>query len=125
MANGNVSLEALDEKGCLAQASLRILVQKNYKVYIPSAFSPNGDRQNDFFEIYPGTSTLRIKTLEIFTRWGEVAFSYDAETSSDSPRWDGTFKGKSMGNEVLVYKAVIEFIDGEIKMFTGSVMVLR
>lgn len=125
MANGSVSLEALDEKGCVAKASLRILVQKNYKVYIPNAFSPNGDRQNDFFEIYPGTSTLRIKTLEIFTRWGEVAFAYDAETSSDQPRWDGNFKGKSMGNEVVVYKAVVEFIDGEVKMFTGSVTVLR
>ena len=124
-ANGTVSLEAVDENGCLAKTSLRILVQKNYKVYIPNAISPNGDRQNDFFEIFPGTSTLRVKSLEIFTRWGEVAFAFDADSSSDSPRWDGTFRGKSMGNEVVVYKAVIEFIDGVEKMFTGAITVLK
>ena len=82
-------------------------------------------RTNDFFEIYPGTSTLRIKSLEIFTRWGEIAFAYDADQSQDSPRWDGSFRGKTLMNEVIVYKAVIEFIDGEIKMFTGSVTIVK
>ncbi|AEE54054.1 gliding motility-associated C-terminal domain-containing protein [Haliscomenobacter hydrossis] len=124
-ANGTVSLEAKDENGCLATAMMRILVQKNYKVYIPNAFSPNGDKSNDFFEIFPGTSTLRIKSLEIYTRWGEIAFAYNADESQDSPRWDGSFRGKTLMNEVVVYKAVIEFIDGETKMFTGSVTIVK
>jgi gliding motility-associated-like protein len=125
MGNGTISLEARNENGCPAKAELRIFVQKNYKVYIPTAFSPNGDRQNDFFEIYPGTSFSRVKSLQIFTRWGELAYSFSAESSDDAPRWDGNFRGKTLGNEVCVYKAVIEFIDGEEKMFTGSVTVLR
>ncbi len=61
-------------------------MQKNYKVYIPNAISPNGDRKNDFFEIFPGTSTLRVKSLEIFTRWGEAAFAFDVVTEIRNTR---------------------------------------
>ena len=100
-------------------------MQKNYKVFIPNAFSPNGDQHNDFFEIYPGTSTSKVKSLQIYSRWGEILYDYNGDQSQDLARWDGRFRGKIMMDEVVVYKAVIEFIDGETKMFAGSVTIVK
>lgn len=125
MGNGKVQLEALDQNGCLAAAEMRILVQKNYKVFIPNAFSPNGDQHNDFFEIYPGTSTSKVKSLQIYSRWGELLYDYNGDQNQDLARWDGRFRGKTMMDEVVVYKVVIEFIDGETKMFAGSVTIVK
>ena len=71
----------------------------NPTMYIPSAFTPNGDGINDFF----GVKAEGIKSfnLQIFNRWGEVVF----ESESISNLWDGSFKGERIKNtDVYVYQ---------------------
>jgi len=68
-------------------------------MYIPSAFTPNGDGVNDFF----GVKAEGIKTfnLQIFNRWGEVVF----ESENINNLWDGSFKGERIKNtDVYVYQ---------------------
>ena len=61
-------------------------------VYIPNAFSPNGDATNDVFYV-KGLNVEKFH-LVIFNRWGELIFeSYDINNG-----WDGTY----MGNEVQI-----------------------
>ena len=71
----------------------------NPTMYIPSAFTPNGDGVNDFF----GVKAEGIKSfnLQIFNRWGEVVFVSESITNL----WDGSFKGeKIMNTDVYVYQ---------------------
>jgi hypothetical protein len=47
-----VGLVVIDEHGCMDTAYQRVVVFGDFKMFVPTAFSPNGDDVNDFF--YPG-----------------------------------------------------------------------
>lgn len=74
------------------------------EIYAPSAFSPNGDGLNDFYEVY-GDPCTTVANLKIFNRWGELVF----ETNQPySDFWDGTFKGAPASGGVytfIIYEA--------------------
>ncbi len=57
-------------------------------LWVPNAFSPNGDGVNDTFSIVGGN--FRMYRMEIYNRWGERVFR------TDDPRagWDGTWRGR-------------------------------
>ncbi|TAL60066.1 MAG: gliding motility-associated C-terminal domain-containing protein [Bacteroidetes bacterium] len=92
------------------------------ELYLPNAFSPNGDNENDFLQLYFGEVQC-IKTFElyIYNRWGEKVF----ETTSPVAKWDGTFKGKSEGTEVFVYYMKATLMTGEEIIKKGNISLLR
>ena len=77
-------------------------------VYIPNAFSPNGDGINDYFETYSNCN-FQNYNLKIFDRWGEFVF----EGKTESSRWDGTFKGKEMQTGLYVYLLEFTYANGQ------------
>jgi gliding motility-associated-like protein len=121
---GELTLAGKDEKGCLATATMRINVNKSYRIFIPTAFSPNDDKQNDIFEVYPSRAVERVLSLQIFDRWGELLYSFKSD-QGQKPRWDGTVRGKKVSPQVLAYKAMLEFIDGEKRAFMGELNLIR
>ncbi len=68
------------------------------KVYVPNAFSPNGDTKNDVFKVY-GTDALTDFHLQIFNRYGQLVF----ETTDKNKGWDGTVNNKPVVNGNYVY----------------------
>jgi gliding motility-associated-like protein len=68
-------------------------------VYVPNAFTPNGDGRNEFFqvEVY---GTLRDMQIDIFNRWGERIFSADDPAMT----WDGSYNGEPVPDGVYVWK---------------------
>jgi gliding motility-associated-like protein len=68
-------------------------------VWIPSAFTPNGDGVNETFEIKVECRDFDF-TLDIFNRWGEHIYQ---QTDLDRP-WDGRYKGKALPNGVYTYR---------------------
>ena len=52
-------------------------------VFVPNAFSPNGDGLNDWF--IPEVGTVLPKSFDIFSRWGQLVISLDPA----DPKWDG------------------------------------
>jgi gliding motility-associated-like protein len=113
--------------GCAAEIFLRILVNKDFPVYIPTAFSPNGDGVNELFYIFSGQGKVaRVRNLTIFNRWGnEVFFARDFPTNDPRYGWDGTVAGTPFNSAVFVYVAEIEFFDGHVAVFKGEVMLLK
>ncbi|PSR14756.1 MAG: hypothetical protein C7N36_02895 [Bacteroidetes bacterium] len=113
--------------GCAAEVLLRILVNKDFPVYIPTAFSPNGDGVNELFYIFSGQGTVaQVRNLSIFNRWGnEVFYAHDFPTNDPSYGWDGTLAGDPLNNAVFVYVAEIEFLDGHVAVFKGEVILVR
>ena len=88
-------------------------------LYIPNAFSPNGDGVNDNFGI--SGSAIGEFTFQIFSRWGEIIF----ETNDPVSRWDGTYKGDDVPIGAYVYKVMAKGIEGGVATKSGSVTLIR
>ena len=59
---------------CMASDEIAIIVEKVRNVFIPNAFTPNGDNVNDVFMIFGNQSVSQINVLRIYDRWGELVF---------------------------------------------------
>ncbi|MBL7690415.1 MAG: choice-of-anchor L domain-containing protein [Flavipsychrobacter sp.] len=68
------TVTALGQNGCIDTAGVTIDVVDNNDLFIPSAFTPNGDGLNDIFRIRHGVS-VKVAELRILNRWGQVVFS--------------------------------------------------
>ena len=107
----NYILLATTPGGCTAADTVDVIVVD--RVYIPDAFSPNGDGINDLFTLPNGKEL--IESIRIYDRWGSlVYFSNDYETP-----WDGKFKGSKVPSGIYTYVIKTSF-----ENYKGSVMVL-
>ncbi len=66
-------------------------------IYIPNAFSPNGDGKNDV--LYVRGNGITELYFAVYDRWGQRMF----ETHDQTIGWDGTFKGKKLDAAVFGY----------------------
>jgi len=80
------SLTVTTAKGCTASA--KEVVEVFYGLFMPSAFTPNGDGRNDLFRIPPGIP-VTITRFAVYDRWGGMVFA----TSNTGEGWDGTRSG--------------------------------
>jgi len=110
----------VDSNGCLDRDSTIIYVTKIHELYVPNAFSPNGDGINDFFNFYT-KGIKRILSVSVFNRWGEQVFYSESEKTY----WDGTFKGKPQESNVFVYQIIAETFDDTQIIKKGNLSLLR
>ncbi|MEZ4962132.1 MAG: gliding motility-associated C-terminal domain-containing protein [Saprospiraceae bacterium] len=95
-------------------------------VYVPNAFSPNGDGSNDLFQVYTNGMASKINLFRIFDRWGELVFEqYDTLPNDLSNAWDGSFKGKPVDAGTYIYLAELLGKDGKVKRLTGEIVLIR
>lgn len=88
-------------------------------LYIPSAFTPNGDGLNDVFRI-PVGSNLKLVDFSIFNRWGERIFI----TKDAAKGWDGRAKGRMQEAGVYIY-SIKGTQDGKPVTIKGTVTLVR
>ena len=63
-------------------------------------------------------------SLQVFDRWGNAVYRQDDTPVNDYKYgWDGTFRGRYVGQEVYVYAAEVEFIDGQTRLYKGDVLI--
>jgi gliding motility-associated-like protein len=104
---------------CTASATMNILVEGGKPVYIPNSFSPNGDGNNDIFQVYgAGIKTIDLK---IFNRWGELVYQSNNQFSG----WDGTYKGVLQNPSVFVYQVAITYLNDKQDKQVGSITLIR
>jgi gliding motility-associated-like protein len=88
-------------QNCLFEANIQIETQNcDSHLYIPTAFSPNGDGQNDRFE-WQGQQ-VAMRRFQVFNRWGGLVF----ESTTDF--WDGTANGEPVSPGSYTYVAEYE-----------------
>lgn len=73
------------------------LTKAGCEVKVPTAFTPNGDGNNDI--LYPRAIKVTNLQFEIFNRWGQMV--YESQQLTDG--WDGTFHDIPLNSEVFVY----------------------
>lgn len=114
-------LTVTNEYGCQRRDSVVIRVGcDNDVVFIPNAFSPNEDGQNDVF--YVRSKGLRnVDYLRIYDRWGKLMF----ESNSLSQGWDGTNNGKPVMPGVYIYHLKATCSNGQMIMMQGNVTVVK
>ncbi|RMF28035.1 MAG: gliding motility-associated C-terminal domain-containing protein, partial [Bacteroidetes bacterium] len=113
--------------GCRDSAEVRVEVLPPSGVFVPNAFSPDGDGVNDRLSVFahPG-QVARVLRFEVFSRWGERLFTARNLPPNDpTTGWDGTFRGRPMGQGVYVWFAEVEWMDGRRALFRGDVVLLR
>jgi gliding motility-associated-like protein len=88
-------------------------------VYIPNAFTPNGDGLNDVLRVYG--NFIREMRFAIFNQWGEKIF----ESRSQNIAWDGTHKGKPQPSGVYMYVCDIILTDGTRIQRKGAINLVR
>lgn len=110
---------------CVATDSIRITVVDPDEldctaVFLPSAFTPNGDGLNDDFGISNPFAVPDLISFEIFDRWGGRVFF----TQNPFDKWDGYFDGSPVNPGVMLYRVRYR-CRGEERSKSGSVTIIR
>ncbi len=112
--------------GCSVSDQITVRTIDQRDVYIPSAFSPNGDGANDYFYVNAGPEVLQVNSLRVYNRWGALMYEARNVAPNDfQSGWNGRFKDKSVDNGVYIYVAEVTFIDGLVLLYEGDVTVLK
>ncbi|MDX2285834.1 MAG: gliding motility-associated C-terminal domain-containing protein [Bacteroidia bacterium] len=97
-----------------------ITVRRDGVLYIPNAFSPNGDGFNDFF--FVRGERIQTYSLRIFSRWGEEVFA----SSSPDQEWDGRLRtGRAAPSGVYVYRVEAVLAGSTPFTETGTLTLVR
>lgn len=99
--------------------SNQVKMKPKLHIYVPDAFSPDGDGINDLF--FAVSDNVDLFSMSIYNRWGELMF-----TSSDiSENWDGQFKGEKANQDAYVYVIEAKRLgDINSSVFKGTVSLI-
>ena len=114
----SVKLVSYNQLGCADSTQLPITVLPPQSFFVPNAFTPNGDGNNDIF--YPEYQEgVTLMSFQVFDRWGE-------KVHDGLYPWDGMYKGKPAPANVYVYQCKIKLVTDNIAMERkGSVTLIR
>jgi hypothetical protein len=126
----NITYEvvAINQNGCLGKDEINIKAFcENTQVYIPNAFTPGSgtSSKNDVFYVQ-GKGIMKVKTMRVFNRWGEIVFEQMNISPNDlSKGWDGRIKGVIQGPDVFGYVVEVLCDDGTPFFYKGNVTLLK
>lgn len=121
---GVYSVEVYDDFGCSAVYPIEVVSGCESAIYIPNAFTPNGDGTNDFFGLFG--DNLPDYELMIFDRWGQLVIILNNSANT----WDGMYRNLPAPDDIYVWK--LRYNEGQtlgtgeiIKETYGHVTLLR
>ncbi len=120
----SVSLLVENDQGCTdtltkADYILYEFTEPEEIIFVPDAFTPNGDGINDF--LFVRGELIDDLTFSVFNQWGERVF----ETTSLDTGWDGTYKGKDASACTYTYLVQATSVGGKKITKAGHVSIIR
>ncbi len=127
LASGEYIAKVVDQMGCIvegiftlpdAPAFTRCNLDISKNLYVPNAFSPNGDGQNDAFTVFPKFGLIQSVQYQLFDRWGNLVF-----TSQPMDNYDNLAYWEGEDYPAAVYYCVVKITlsDGTIEHFGTDV----
>jgi gliding motility-associated-like protein len=114
------TIEIKTNTECRTVDTQMVKMVKDVEIYVPTAFTPNGDGKNDFFHpILKGIKELHY--FKVFNRWGQLVY----EMKNEQPGWDGSFKGIGQPTQTVVWILECIGLDGQLYEKKGSSLLLR
>jgi gliding motility-associated-like protein len=89
--------------------------------FIPNAFTPNEDQENDNICLQGITGCIEEFRIEIYSRWGEKVF----ESVNKNFCWDGTYNGEKMNAALFTYYIDVTLLTGNKKIMKGNISLMR
>lgn len=111
------TVKAISVQGCIAYDNVKITVIR--PLFIPNAFTPNGDGIHDVWEVTGLELYDQGVKVVIYNRWGEVVY----EGKGSAFQWDGKIKGVDL--PVATYYYVIDINNDDIEPITGSILLAK
>lgn len=113
-------LTAVTPEGCVATDEVKVEVFKGSSIYVPTAFTPDGNGRNDMLKPqYTGIN--RLNQFTVYNRWGQVVF----QTSSRSQGWDGRIKGQPVSSGTYIWIVSAQDLAGHRYEMKGTVTLIR
>jgi len=129
--NITYSLTVKDERDCIVEDQVSLFIDEDRSLYIPNAFTPNGDGNNDIFRIRAGEHQAfllsQISSFHVLDRWGNILFKEEAFHPFENPEigWDGTIEGAKAPSDIYVYWAELVYCDGQREIIKGPIQLIR
>jgi len=115
-------LTITDMNGCQNNDSVKITVNPLCKdVFVPNAFSPNADGNNDVLYVETLNDCIKTMTFEIYDRWGTIIFS----SIDPSFGWDGKFKNQNCDVGIFAYRLQSILTDGTSIDKKGNISLIK
>ncbi|NVO03121.1 MAG: gliding motility-associated C-terminal domain-containing protein, partial [Bacteroidetes bacterium] len=113
-------LTSWNSSGCANYDTLTVFVDAECgEVFVPSAFSPNGDNENDV--LFVRGNCISEMEFVVYDRWGEKVY----QSSDKSNSWDGYYKGSPMNAQVFVYYLTATLYNGETVKKQGNISLIK
>lgn len=111
-----------NEAGCADSAYIFVRIFSTYPdIFVPSAFTPNGDGRNDVFEpVSAGMSGIHL--FQVYNRWGQLLYTSSGKLK---PRWDGTFQRKLQDSGTFIWVLKATDFTGVPFIKKGTVTLIR
>jgi len=123
LGTGSYRLRVVDQAGCIARGDTSL--QADCPIYVPSAFSPNGDGRNDRFEAYSGIP-FQIVAFRVYNRWGGMVYeATDFPSTAKQLFWDGQYAGRAAQPGLYVYQLEAVDATGEREQLRGEILLVR
>lgn len=121
---GFIQIEAFDPDGCLATDEIRVIINRDIRIYVPNVFNPESS-ENGYFSVFSGTEIESVQNFNVFDRWGNQLFHRaNLPTNSPSSGWDGTFRNQRMQPGVFVYYFEVLLADGSVVQYSGDITLM-
>ena len=118
-ATQTFTVKAFTPEGCESFDDVTVKIYNGPDIYLPNAFTPNGDGVNDVFRGIP-VGVKQFNYLRIFNRWGQLIFS----TGDYNKGWDGTWQGQNQpGGVYIVLANAIDFKGNAISKRQNFVLI--
>ncbi|MBI3510036.1 MAG: gliding motility-associated C-terminal domain-containing protein [Bacteroidetes bacterium] len=119
----NVMLVVTTTDGCIDTTVQDVCVMPDPALYVPNAFTPNGDGHNDVFLPKSNWINPDHYRMMIFDRWGNLLF----ETTDINKGWDGKVQGHSdlCQEDTYVYKITATDTEGKQYRLIGGVSLIK
>ncbi|MBS1564815.1 MAG: PKD domain-containing protein, partial [Bacteroidetes bacterium] len=113
-------LSGVSAAGCTGYDTLQVKVYKDVAIYVPGAFTPDGNGHNDFLiPALPGVQ--RLDYFSVYNRLGQMIFT----TTRPGEGWDGRFNGRAQPSGTYVWIIRVKDYLGVTRQRKGTVLLLR
>ena len=118
-SNTTVYSVTVSDGSCSSILTVNVNVEKDNNLFVPTAFSPNGDGYNEI--LYLRGNNLSQVRFSVYDRWGVRVF----ESTNPGRGWDGNYNGEKAAAGSYTYVAVIVFTDGGSQTLSGQTSLVR
>ncbi|MBL7806908.1 MAG: gliding motility-associated C-terminal domain-containing protein [Saprospiraceae bacterium] len=120
-----ISVQVTDQNGCVDSDILTVETGST-PLYFPNAINTGNSGDNGYFTLFAGEGVKQIASMQIYSRGGGLVFERNNfPPNAPGLGWNGRWDGRFVHPGVYPYLVMVEFVDGKLKRFQGTVTVVN